>query len=191
MEADVSDNTANGTAATRRQAWAATALAGAAGGALLWSVSGAVAIACAMAVLAAGAAWFAFRPGQPAAHPFVPPADEKALARQLAATARAHLDRIGEQARHARDDEIALRAQRLRNTATLMIEALMEAPARHHDLQPYLTDTLETAAHRIEVHVTGGAASSAPGTRSTFLRYLQDTELQLEYAVRSAMTRPG
>lgn len=186
-EARVSDKTVNGVNKAKLRQWGLPALAGPGCGLLFWLVLGQAALASAMAVLLAGAAWLACRPAaSPETVPAAPLSDAR-RARQMAETARTQLDRIVAQAGMTRDDELALRARRLDNTATLMTEMLLDAPARHRELQPFLETTLTRTAEMTERYLETRDIAA----RHALLRHLQETEQQLEYGVRSLVTGTG
>lgn len=108
-------------------------------------------------------------------------------ASQLSAMARCELNRLISRAADAKDDEVNFRAMRLGNTATLLIEALQEAPGRFGELQAHLGPTLSDAADVTERYVTNNCDNPDAGTRNAFLRYLQEIELKFEYAARGCM----
>ena len=113
------------------------------------------------------------------------PTSGKHPAEQLAASAQATLHHISSRAASVEDDEVNFRAGRLRNTVTLLIEALRDDPDRHGELQNHLGHSLMRIRAAVDAFVPKFSANRDGSLRGEFLRYLQEAELQFEYAARS------
>ena len=156
----------------------------AATGLLIWFQSQSLSTALMTGLFAAGVARFGFGIG--AATP-APAAASGDPARHLADNARNNIDQIATRAASVGDDEVNFRATRLKNTVTLLIEALQADPGRHGELQAHLGYTLDRLTDAVDQFAEKYSATRNGGLRGEFLRYLQEAELQFEYVARSFM----